>query len=111
MLYRWFVILGISLTACATPTASGPPGRGLLEFEVDPPDATIWVDDAYLGQVNAWMDHTVRLPVGRRRVELRAPGYMTQRFDIEVANDEVVTLRLRMQPTFDEGDVDPSEES
>ena len=82
---------------------------GLLRLEVEPTTAMIWVDGEYFGQVDGWMSKTVRLRLGTRRIELQAKGFMTQRFDIDVVNDEEVTLRLTMQPEWDDGDDDVPE--
>jgi hypothetical protein len=99
------------LGGCATTTNSGPsPQTGLVRFVVEPPDATLFVDDAYQGQVNAWLHQTLRLPTGPRRIELRAKGFMAQRFDIEVTSDEEVTLSLKMQPDWEDGDAEVPEE-
>lgn len=98
-------------TGCATPSYQGSAQQtGLVRLDVTPPDATVWVDDAYQGQVNAWVHQTLRLPTGPRRIELRANGFMSQRFDIEVASDEEVTLRLKLQPEWEDGDAEVPEE-
>jgi len=77
---------------------------------VEPSTAVVWVDGQYLGHVNGWLEGTLRIPVGVRRLELQADGFMTQRFDIEITNHEEVILRLAMQPDIEDLD-DASEES
>ena len=99
-------ILVLSLLfSCATSTPSPGQARGLLRFDIEPPDAEILVDDAYLGRADGWADGVIPTRAGARRVEIRADGFLTQRFDIEVRADEEVTLRLKMERTF----ADPAE--
>ena len=97
-------------TSCATSQPRVAQKTGLLRLEVEPSDAIIWVDGEYLGQANGWLEGTLRLPVGARRVELEAAGYMSQRFDIAITNHEEVILRLAMQPDIEDLD-DVSEDS
>lgn len=104
------LFLAVLGTSCASSRPSGPTKTGLLRLEIEPADAIIWVDGQYLGQVNGWLEGTLRVPVGIRRLELQAEGFMSQRFDIGITNHEEVILRLVMQPEFDDLD-DTSEDS
>lgn len=101
------VFFGIS---CATSQPRAAQEMGLLRLEVEPSDAIIWVDGEYLGHANGWVEGTLRVPVGVRRVELEAAGYMSQRFDIAITIHEEVILRLAMQPDIEDLD-DVSEDS
>ncbi len=100
----------VFVASCASSRPSASQETGLLRLEIEPSDATIWVDDQYLGQANGWLEGTLRVPVGVRRLELQAEGFMTQRFDIAITTHEEVILRLAMQPELEDLD-DVSEES
>jgi hypothetical protein len=96
------LVASAALIACATaPRATGPRARGYLRFDVEPHDAEIEIDEQYSGVVNGWAQNIVPVEPGHRRVTLRADGYITQRFDIEVAAGEEVTLQLEMEPSLD----------
>lgn len=48
------------------------------------------------------MHQTVPVSPGLRRVELKARGYITQRFDLDIQDGEILTLTLRMERRLDE---------
>ena len=81
--------------------------RGYLRLEVEPDRAMVLVDGDYRGEIRGWRGGVVPVVAGDRKVELRADGYITQRFDVRVGAGEEVTLRLQMEPvliTVDEPD-------
>ncbi len=75
--------------------------RGYLRLEVQPPGAELAIDEVYSGVANGWAEGVVPVTPGVRRLMLRADGYITQRFDIEVAAYEEVTLILALEPTLE----------
>ena len=86
-----------------------------LELDVEPANAQIYLDGDYHGTVDGWHHQVVPVEPGARRVELRAHGYITQRFDIDVPPGRWLTLRVRMErsiESLDDGanDGDSSEE-
>ncbi len=72
--------------------------EAFLELLVVPDTAEIFIDDEYVGVVNRWARQTVPVEAGYRRLELRADGYLTQRFDLDVTPGNMHTLRVRMEP-------------
>ncbi len=76
---------------------SAPKGRGFLELLVEPKEAEVFVDEEYSGVVAGWHEQIVPVAPGMRKIELRAAGYITQRFDLDFSVDEQVTLELKMQ--------------
>lgn len=101
----WLALASVALSACATGSGATRPGaRGFLRFEVEPPSAEVDIDEKYSGVVNGWADGVVPVQPGLRRVTLRAPGYITQRFDLEVGPYEEVTLVLALEPTLEIAD-------
>jgi hypothetical protein len=89
------------LAACAS-APKAERGRGLLRLEVTPDHAEVLIDAKYQGQVRGWREQTVPVRAGMRRVTLRAEGYITQRFDLELAPNEEVTLSVALEPALDE---------
>jgi hypothetical protein len=100
-------IVSLALFGCSAvqpiPDSRTP---GYLHLELDPRDTEVFIDDDFKGRADGWRAQTIPVTPGARRVELRADGYMTQRFDIEIGEGEQVTLRLRLEPTFDELDLE-----
>lgn len=105
-----FFSLATIFTACAH-QQSGPEARGLLRLEVEPESATIFVDDEYMGRADGWVEQTIPLQTGVRMVEIRAKGYMNQRFDVDIRPNEEVTLRLQMEPDIEDVPIENREES
>lgn len=104
------VCVALCLSACSAVqrvSDQGPGPRGYLELLIEPPDAEVFIDEQYQGIVAGWVEQIVPVPAGRRMVELRAPGYIAQRFDIEVGVDEQVTLELHMEREFETVDAAP----
>jgi len=102
-------LMAVVVAGCATTSASGPRARGFLRFEVEPPDAEVDIDEKYSGVVNGWADGVVPVQPGLRRVTLRAPGFITQRFDLEVSAYEEVTLILALEPALELPDEAPED--
>ncbi len=75
--------------------------QSYLELKVDPATAEIYIDDEYHGVVEGWREQVVPIAPGYRRLELRAQGYLPQRFDLDVNEDTWLTLRVKLEPAID----------
>lgn len=75
--------------------------RGYLQLDVEPADVQVEIDEKYSGVANGWVESTIPIAPGVRRVSLSADGYITQRFDLEIAPYEHVTLQLRLEPMLE----------
>jgi len=75
------------------PMATAP--NGYLDLQTQPGAAQVYIDGYYMGSVNDFRriipGHS--LEAGAHRVELRAPGYETQAFDVMIAPNKTVTYR------------------
>lgn len=89
------------LVACATGYGTPTQPRGYLRFEVKPDTTELLLDEQYSGLIAGWVEGVVPVTPGVRRVTLRAEGYITQRFDVEVAAREEVTFSLSLEPILD----------
>ncbi len=94
--------LGLGAAGCAGTQISGAKQRGYIVMDVEPSDGLIYVDGRVMGAVDGWAGRTVVVEPGTYMLELRAPGYITQRFDVGVARDEEILLRLRMEPVLED---------
>ncbi len=94
------VVSCLFVFGCGT-TSKAKAGRGLLRLDVEPKTAEVFVDDEYRGVISGWRGSTMPMTSGVHMVEIRAEGYITQRFDIEVFADEEVTLTLKMERELD----------
>jgi predicted Ser/Thr protein kinase len=81
-------------TSVAALTTRPPPAprvaTGTLRILTTPPDAVILIDGQRAG-VGAVIDRSI--PVGRRRIQARAPGYATYDTTVDVAAGALVNLR------------------
>jgi len=77
-----------------------PPSMiGALHLEVEPRDLLqIFVDGLYIG-TPADLGDAIELRAGARRIELRAPGYRTLIFDVEIMSDRLITYRGALEPS------------
>ena len=65
---------------------------GGLSFEITPNDAEVFVDNVYVGTVGEFTSTTQPLAVaaGHHLVEIRAAGYQTIRFDVDIIAGQVL---------------------
>ena len=79
----------------------GPPNTnaGGVSFEVTPSTAEVLVDGAYVGTVGQFTPtaQPLGLTPGRHRIEIRAPGYQTIAFDVDIVAGQVVPYQGTMQ--------------
>ena len=102
---------GWGCTAVETvPDAPEQGRRAHLVFDVDPPSTELYIDGAYRGTVARWVEGTVPVEPGRYRVELRAVGYITRRFDVDIEAGERRRLRLQMERTLWTPDLEEQED-
>jgi hypothetical protein len=77
-----------------------PGAYGSLRLDVPQEAATVYVDGFYVGVVSDFNGVTERLDLmpGPHHVELRAPGYETAAFDVNVRPGQTITYRSGLQP-------------
>jgi hypothetical protein len=68
---------------------------GLLKLNVQPEDASVYVDGAFRGSGRE--AGTLRLPPGRHRIEIVRPGYRTAEREIDVAPGETTPLSVTLE--------------
>lgn len=80
------------------------PDEAYLRMEVEPASTKIYVDSDYQGVIEKWTGRIVPIEPGARRVELRKEGYITRRFDIDLAAGEQMALTVDMERELDQLD-------
>ena len=99
-----FVSLGFSLSSIgctAVQTIPDERERAILFLDVEPASTSIYIDAEYRGVVEGWTGNAVPIEPGDHRLELRAHGYITRRFDINARPGDEIDLRVVMEPTLD----------
>ena len=73
---------------------------GGVSFEITPGTAEVFVDGSYVGTAGDFIPTTqpLGLTPGRHRVEIRAPGYQTMSFDVDIVAGHVIPYQGVMQP-------------
>ena len=73
-----------------------------LVLDVEPRSAEVYIDSKYRGVVEGWRGQVVPIEPGYHRVELRAEGRITRRFDVRVGPGEQFKLTVVMELTLDD---------
>ncbi len=72
---------------------SNDAGRGELRLDVQPADASVYVDGEFYGKASQVA--RLELPAGRHRVEVVRPGYKTVEKEVDIDRDPaLITVRL-----------------
>ena len=106
----------IELSGCASSRGDASPDRreadrppdAQLILRVTPEEAEVYIDESYQGVASRWRDGTIPVRSGARRLELRAPGYFSERFDLQFAPNEALTLTLQLEPQLELPEEEPS---
>jgi len=82
------------------PGSIAPSATSGLSFEITPYDASIYVDGEYVGTVEQFTpkDQPLAMTPGRHRIEIRASGFQTITFDVDLIAGQVIPYRGDMQP-------------
>ena len=70
-----------------------------MSFEITPSDAELYVDGTRVGTVGDFTptSQPLGLPPGRHQIEIRAPGYRTMAFDVDIVAGQVIPYRGALQ--------------
>ena len=77
----------------------GQGNTGGLSFEITPGTAQLFVDGNAVGTVSQFTpaSQPLGLPAGNHHVEIRAPGYQTMSFDVDIAAGQVIPYQGAME--------------
>jgi hypothetical protein len=84
-------------------TIEAQPGQGAsggVSFEITPDTADVWVDGNSVGTVGMFGPSAppLSLAPGRHRIQLKAEGYDSLAFSVDVTPGQVIPYRGTMQP-------------
>lgn len=87
------------LSGCVTAEGERQ-AMGALRLEIPQRDAAVYVDGFYVGEVGDFNDSSEQLTLlpGPHRLELRAAGFQTMTFDVNIQPERTITYRRPMQP-------------
>ena len=76
------------------------PGYGGVRIDLNQRDAEVFVDGYYVGIVDDFdgVFQKVDLEPASHRIEIRAPGFETSQFEVNVLPGQTITYRTPMQP-------------
>ena len=79
---------------------SGGAGYGGVRIDVPQKNAEVWVDGYFAGSVDDFNGRTQQLDLerGAHHLELRAPGFETVSFDVNVEPGRTITYRSALRP-------------
>ena len=79
----------------------GPPqaNTGGVSFEISPSTGEVLVDGSYVGTVGQFTPTTqpLSLTPGSHRIEIRAPGYRTMDFEVDIVAGQVIPYQGALQ--------------
>jgi len=77
----------------------GQADTGGVSFEITPSTAEVFVDGSYVGTTSEFTPLTqpLGLTPGRHRIEIRAPGYRTMDFDVDIVAGQVIPYQGALQ--------------
>jgi hypothetical protein len=97
----------------ANPSSTYPPAPGSIgvqpgqsqnnmggvSFEITPSTAEVFIDVSYVGTVGEFTPTTqpLGLTPGRHQMEIRAPGYRTMNFDVDIVAGQVIPYQGTME--------------
>ena len=87
--------------ATHTTTASPEPALAVVVIESTPAEIKLFVDGAFYGDSSRWIDRTVPIPSGSRRLEVRADGFYPHRRDITLESERSYTLHVDLVPLLE----------
>jgi hypothetical protein len=96
------ISVSLSLAACGNVMigTAGTPRSVPMRVRGTPGDASVTIDDQRVGSLAIVAARGMRVPPGRHRVSIEAPGYFP--YDVVVeAKDEVVLVDVRLTPIPD----------
>jgi hypothetical protein len=81
-----------AMTSSLDAQPSSDANMGGVSFDITPGTAELFVDDTLVGTVGQFTPTTqpLGLEAGHHRVEVRAPGYQTLRFDVDIIAGQVI---------------------
>ena len=91
------LLLGALLSPCGARSAPPAP-RGLLQVQITPAEARVYLDDRRVGSGRTLQARPLRLRVGRHLLSVRSPGFFPHEAQVRVLADEPTELHIDLVP-------------
>ncbi len=102
MKIRFLLIIVLLSNACsAIHTIKKSEASAYLHLEVRPKTAIVYVDEQLYGEIYTFRGQIIGLRPGMRRVEIRAEGFESERYDLQLNSGEELTLTLTLVSKLD----------
>jgi hypothetical protein len=95
-------LLGLlgALVCASCATVPPPRPRATLALSCNVPDASVWIDDVFMGTVSNW-GKGAPMPIGFHRIEIRHPAHFSFFAEVNPREGEVVRLHPILHPQLD----------
>ncbi len=97
---RRLVMLSAVLLGFGCATAPKPAPRATLRIACNVPDASVFVDDQFVGTAAAWAKGAA-FPAGFRRIEVRHPAHFSFFAEVTPKEGQRIDLEARLRPQLD----------
>jgi hypothetical protein len=100
---RRLVLRGLTLVASTSlpgGCALTGPRPAMLRVRCNVPEATLWIDDTFVGRVGEWAAGQSLRP-GFRRLEIRQAGYFPFYAEIAPQEGQALSLQAELRPELD----------
>jgi hypothetical protein len=88
-------LVALAATSCMTPS---PESRmGYLKVLAEPPTATVYVNDRFIGSAHLLAKQPKALPPGVKYLTFKAPGYFPHDLRLPLPTGET-TVRIKLRP-------------
>ena len=94
------LLLILSLASCQPPAARPGVSLSLSRSKESPRDASVLIDEEYIGVLGYVAARGVRLPSGKHRITIEKPGYFPWDRLVEAGNDPI-HLDITLEPIPD----------
>ena len=94
------LLLILSLTSCEPPTGRPAVSLSLMRSKDSPRDASVIIDEEYIGVLGYVAARGVRLPSGKHRITIEKPGYFPWDRLVEAGHDPI-HLDITLEPIPD----------
>lgn len=95
---RWYIIAALCLAGCASLRFGG---NAILRIDCDVPEASVFINDEYVGIARDWAVDGRMVRPGFVRIELRHPDRFTHHQDVELTKGDAVRLKVVLRPLLD----------
>ncbi len=87
--------LALALSGCALQSVRPTPAR--MRVLASPPEARVFVDDAFVASARVLGEQPVELSPGLHQVTLEAPGYFPHDLEVDLESG-TTTVRVELRP-------------